>query len=168
MRLTTPVTTPVTAPTNSRAAMENAFGTSRTQPDKEDITLELVNMKVDKAATGNLSEKVTFSIENLLIRFINTIIIFINPIIIHIWAQFEVDIYYMLNYGSNLSILMFVQAIAGRVSGYDRFSSQAQMREMMTARGGVDTRTDFIGSRLAQLKGQKQTPKQALQTLVES
>ncbi len=46
------------------------------------------------------------------------------------------------------------QALSNRLEGYSEFTSQAQMRRILAAQGGVKSRGNAIAARLAELKGQ--------------
>ena len=48
---------------------------------------------------------------------------------------------------------VFSQEMSTRLGGYDHFSSQARLRQLLSANGGIQGRADIIGGRLAELKG---------------
>jgi chromosome segregation ATPase len=54
------------------------------------------------------------------------------------------------------------QAVSDRVSGYEKYAGQAQIRQMLMSQGGVSSQGDIVAQRLAELKGQSTTPDKAL------
>ena len=47
------------------------------------------------------------------------------------------------------------QALRERMEGYDRVSSNARLRQLLAVQGGIDSRSNFIANRLAELRGQQ-------------
>ena len=56
----------------------------------------------------------------------------------------------------------FSQAMSQRLEGYERVNSQAQLRQILSAQGGVRAQGDIVAMRLAELKGHPATPDGAL------
>ena len=54
--------------------------------------------------------------------------------------------------------------MSSRLNGYEKAASQARVRQLLAAQGGVLAMSDVIGNRLSELKGNPQGPEEALKS----
>ena len=59
----------------------------------------------------------------------------------------------LLDSSYDFMIFFFLQSMNQRVYGYENMASNARLRQYLSAKGGYLATSDFIGSRLAELKG---------------
>ena len=54
------------------------------------------------------------------------------------------------------------QALSNRMSGYEKFTNQAQVRHLLASKGGFNAQSDFVAARLAELKGLPKPPEEGV------